>query len=115
MAEDLVYLTRLPEAEREQFRIAMNLLFTEGFLVRSIEQHERSYRFVLANLDLCESYLGCAGWGLRRDESLGVIAFNGPADPVDESSIGAPRLLLGVLTFGLGLLCFMLVPIQIQG
>ena len=73
---------------------------------------------------------GLAGYlhyvrGLSLNESVGLwtfwgvfallIAFNGPADPVDESSIGAPRLLLGVLTFGLGLLCFMLVPIQIQG
>ena len=79
MADDLLHLARLPDAEREQFRIAMNLLFTEGFLVRSIEQHDRPYRFVLANLALCESYLGYAGWGLRRDESLGVIAFTGPA------------------------------------
>jgi len=79
VADDLSLLTRLPEAEREQFRIAMNLLFTEGFLVRSIEQHERAYRFVLANLELCETYLEYAGWGLRRDESIGVIAFVGPA------------------------------------
>ncbi len=79
MADELLYLTRLADAEREQFRIAMNLLFTEGFLVRSIEAHERAYRFVLANLALCESYLAFAGWGLRRDESLGVIAFDGPA------------------------------------
>ncbi len=79
MADALSALSRLPESEREQFRIAMNLLFTEGFLVRSIEQHERAYRFVLANLDICEAYLEYAGWGLRRDESLGVIAFTGPA------------------------------------
>lgn len=79
MADALSALARLPESEREQFRIAMNLLFTEGFLVRSIEQHERAYRFVLANLDICEAYLEYAGWGLRRDESLGVIAFTGPA------------------------------------
>ncbi|MFW5690136.1 MAG: DUF4194 domain-containing protein [Spirochaetota bacterium] len=79
MADELSLLVRLPEADRDQFRIAMNLLFTEGFLVRSVEQHERAYRFVLANLELCEAYLGYAGWGLRRDESLGVIAFVGPA------------------------------------
>jgi len=73
---------------------------------------------------------GLAGYlhyvrGFSLDESVGlwafwgvfalVIAFNGPADPVDERSIGLPRLLVGLLTFGLGLLCFMLVPIQIQG
>ncbi|MFW5738704.1 MAG: DUF4194 domain-containing protein [Spirochaetota bacterium] len=79
MADELSLLVRLPEADRDQFRIAMNLLFTEGFLVRSVEQHERAYRFVLTNLELCEAYLGYAGWGLRRDESLGVIAFVGPA------------------------------------
>jgi hypothetical protein len=79
MTDDLTRLPRLADAEREQFRIAMNLLFTEGFLVRAVEQHERAYRFVLANLALCESYLEYAGWGLRRDESMGVIAFTGPA------------------------------------
>ena len=79
MADDLLYLTRLSEADRDQFRIAINTLFTEGFLVRSIEQHERPYRFVLSNLAICESYLGLAGWALRTDESLGVIAFVGPA------------------------------------
>lgn len=79
MADHLNALTRLAEPDREQFRAAMNLLFTEGFLVRSIEQHVRPYRFVMENLDLCEAYLEYAGWGLRRDESLGVIAFSGPA------------------------------------
>ena len=79
MADDLSRLPRLPESDREQFRIAMNLLFTEGFLLRGVEQHERAYRFVVSNLDLCESYLEYAGWGVRRDESLGVIAFSGPA------------------------------------
>ena len=72
---------------------------------------------------------GAAGYlhyirGLSLNESVGlwafwgffalVIAANGPADPVDESSIGRPRLIIGLLTFGIGLLCFMLVPIQIQ-
>ena len=76
---DTLSFARLSDAERDQFRIAMNLLFTEGFLVRAIEQHERAYRFVLSNLELCESYLEFAGWGLRRDESLGVVAFRGPA------------------------------------
>ncbi|MEF8779101.1 MAG: site-2 protease family protein [Haloferacaceae archaeon] len=41
------------------------------------------------------------------------IAFNGPANPVDESRLGWPRMLVGLATFGLGLLCFMLVPVQV--
>ncbi|WP_425491810.1 site-2 protease family protein [Halohasta salina] len=72
---------------------------------------------------------GVAGYlhyirGLSLNESVGlwafwgvfalVIAANGPADPDDERSIGLPRLLVGLLTFGVGLLCFMLVPIQVQ-
>ena len=72
---------------------------------------------------------GVAGYlhyirGLSLNESVGlwafwgvfalVIAANGPADPDDEGSIGRPRLAVGLLTFGVGLLCFMLVPIQVQ-
>jgi membrane-associated protease RseP (regulator of RpoE activity) len=61
--------------------------------------------------------------GLGIDESVGlwgfwglfaiVIAFNGPADPADEERIGWPRLAVGLATFGLGALCFLLVPIQV--
>ncbi|MFP4378744.1 MAG: DUF4194 domain-containing protein [Spirochaetales bacterium] len=79
MTNELLLLERLSEAEREQLRLALNLLFTEGLLVRSIDQHARAYRFVLANTKLCETYLGYAGWTLRVDETLGVIAFVGPA------------------------------------
>ncbi|WP_435074142.1 site-2 protease family protein [Halorubrum sp. HHNYT27] len=61
--------------------------------------------------------------GLGIDESVGlwgfwglfaiVIAFNGPATPADEERIGWPRLAVGLATFGLGALCFLLVPIQV--
>lgn len=61
--------------------------------------------------------------GLGIDESVGlwgfwgvfaiVIAFNGPANPTDEEWIGWPRLAIGLATFGLGALCFLLVPIQV--
>jgi hypothetical protein len=71
-------ITRLSDAERERLRVALNLLFTETFLVRGLEQHAPSYRFVTSNFDLVEDYLAVAGWGLRRDETLGVIAFQGP-------------------------------------
>lgn len=79
MTDELLLIERLSESEREQFRVALNLLFTEGLLVRSIDQHARAYRFVLANTRLFEGYLGYAGWSLRTDESLGVVAFVGPA------------------------------------
>ncbi|MDZ5811785.1 site-2 protease family protein [Halorubrum sp. AD140] len=63
------------------------------------------------------------GRGLGIDESVGlwgfwgafaiVIAANGPANPVDEERIGWPRLAVGLATFALGALCFLLVPIQV--
>jgi hypothetical protein len=71
-------IARLSDTERDRLRVALNLLFTETFLVRGLEQHAPSYRFVAANFDLVEDYLAVAGWGLRRDETLGVIAFQGP-------------------------------------
>jgi membrane-associated protease RseP (regulator of RpoE activity) len=61
--------------------------------------------------------------GLGIDESVGlwgfwgvfalVIAFNGPANPADEAWVGWPRLAVGLATFALGALCFLLVPIQV--
>ncbi|SMO58022.1 site-2 protease family protein [Halorubrum cibi] len=63
------------------------------------------------------------GRGLGLDESVGLwafwgvfsllIAFNGPANPADEARLDWPRVAVGVLTFGAGALCFLLVPIQI--
>jgi len=69
------------------------------------------YLYFVRGLSPNESVILWATWGVFTM----VIAFNGPADPVDESSIGSRRLLIGLLTFGFGLLCFMFVPIQIQG
>ncbi|MCX7028647.1 MAG: DUF4194 domain-containing protein [Spirochaetes bacterium] len=69
---------RLSDTELERLRVALNLLFTESFLVRGIEHHAPSYRFVTSNFELVEKYLAIAGWGLRRDEMLGVVAFQGP-------------------------------------
>lgn len=68
----------LTDPERERLRIALGTLLAESFLVRSIEHHAASYRFVVSNFDLVEKYLSVAGWGLRRDELLGVVAFQGP-------------------------------------
>lgn len=51
-----------------------------------------------------------AFWGLLST----VIAFKGPANPIDESPIGPTRMVLGVVTFALGALCFLLVPIEVM-
>jgi membrane-associated protease RseP (regulator of RpoE activity) len=48
-------------------------------------------------------------WGLFAT----LLAYNGPADPIDDDPIGRRRIALGVVTFLLGALCFMLVPVQV--
>jgi membrane-associated protease RseP (regulator of RpoE activity) len=50
-------------------------------------------------------------WGIFT----AVLASVGPAHPVNDDRLGAGRWLLGFLTFVLGLLCFMPVPIAIVG
>ncbi|ELZ80884.1 membrane associated metalloprotease [Haloferax elongans ATCC BAA-1513] len=47
-------------------------------------------------------------WGLLST----FIAYNGPANPVDETPLGPKRIAVGVFTFALGAACFLLVPIQ---
>jgi hypothetical protein len=79
MTDGVSLLPGLAGDEREQFRVAVNLLLSEGFLVRSIDRHERSYRFVATHLELVEAYLDWASRTLRHDASLGVIACVGPA------------------------------------
>ncbi|TQQ81350.1 site-2 protease family protein [Halonotius terrestris] len=69
------------------------------------------YLYYVRNLGLNDSVGLWAFWGLF---SL-FIAYKGPADPADETAIGLPRITLGVATFALGLLCFMLVPIRLVG
>lgn len=78
MADDIAGLIELAGDDREQFRIAANLLLSEGFLVRSIDRHQRSYRFAASHLRLFEAYLQWSGRDLRHDASLGVMACIGP-------------------------------------
>jgi hypothetical protein len=78
VAEDIAGLVELTGDDREQFRTAANLLLSEGFLVRSIDRHQRAYRFVAAHLSLFEAYLQWSGRDLRHDASLGVMACVGP-------------------------------------
>ncbi|PGF16381.1 hypothetical protein CP556_09815 [Natrinema sp. CBA1119] len=44
-----------------------------------------------------------------------LLASKGPATPVRDEPLGRGRFLLGTVTFGLGLLCFMPIPVVIVG
>ena len=79
MDERLLRYQKLSDTDRESFRIALNLLLTESFLLRSLDAHGRAYRFAAANIDILDAYLELAGWSVRKDEHLGVISFQGPA------------------------------------
>lgn len=48
-------------------------------------------------------------WGLFAI----AIAYAGPATPVYDDSLGTKRMLVGLLTFVLGLLCFTPVPVEL--
>ncbi|ELZ22640.1 site-2 protease family protein [Natrinema limicola] len=50
-------------------------------------------------------------WGLLT----AFLASKGPATPVQDERLGRGRFVLGTVTFGLGLLCFMPVPVMIIG
>jgi membrane-associated protease RseP (regulator of RpoE activity) len=64
------------------------------------------YLFVFRGFD---SVLIWSMWGLF---ALG-LAYAGPANPVDDSPLGWPRIALGAVTFVLGALCFTPVPVEI--
>ncbi|WP_254531790.1 site-2 protease family protein [Natrinema gelatinilyticum] len=50
-------------------------------------------------------------WGLLTT----LFASMGPATPVRDEPLGRRRFVLGIVTFGIGLLCFMPVPVAIIG
>jgi hypothetical protein len=79
MDERLLRYRKLSDSDRELFRIALNTLLTESFLLRSLESHARAYKFAAGNTEILDAYLELAGWGVRKDENLGVISFDGPA------------------------------------
>jgi membrane-associated protease RseP (regulator of RpoE activity) len=112
------------------FFTVLNLLpvgqFDGGHMLRAMLGHRQATVSALVPLAL----FGLAahlhfGLGLGLDESVGlwafwgvfatVIAYNGSADPIDETSIGWPRQVVGLVTFLLGALCFLLVPVQLIG
>ncbi len=67
------------------------------------------YLYYVRGLNFNDSVLLWAFWG---GFSL-LIAYKGAADPADETPLGWPRIAAGLLTFAVGALCFMLVPIQV--
>lgn len=70
-----------------------------------------AYLYFWRGLGLNESVGLWAFWGVFAT----VIAYNGPADPTEEGGLGLARVAVGVLTFAVGALCFLLVPIQVIG
>ncbi len=68
-----------------------------------------AYLYYVRGLQINESVGLWAFWGLFS----ALIAFNGPAHPVDETPLGWKRQLVGVFTFLVGAMCFLLVPIQV--
>lgn len=71
-------IERMTEGEREKFRRSANALLTESFLLRSHERHEKLYRYTVQNFSLFEEYFSLAGWTVKKDESAGVVALEGP-------------------------------------
>ncbi|MFB6177828.1 MAG: site-2 protease family protein, partial [Halobaculum sp.] len=95
-----------------------------GHILRAIVGERQETIAALVPLGL----FGLAGYlhyvrGLGLNESVGLwavwgvfatfIAYRGPAHPIDDSELDGKRVAVGVATFALGLLCFMLVPIEV--
>ena len=95
-----------------------------GHILRAMlgESQERVAALVPAALFGIAAYLHY-GLGYAFNESVGLwgfwgllsafIAFKGPANPINDAPLDTPRIVVGLATFALGALCFMLVPIQV--
>ncbi len=92
MHDALSRIEQLSENDSDLFRAAIGALFSGSFLIRSVEGQERLYRFVIQNYPLFEAYVAAAGWSLRKDENLGVIAWQGP--PAARLSLGIEESIL---------------------
>ncbi|QIB75950.1 site-2 protease family protein [Halogeometricum borinquense] len=96
-----------------------------GHIIRAMlgEAQERLAAFVPIALFGLAAYLHYS-LGYSFNESVGIwafwgflsifIAYRGPADPIDDAPIGPARMAVGLLTFALGALCFLLVPIEVM-
>jgi len=74
---DALYI--MTENEQQLFQKSMQTLLNATFIIRQLDKDRELYRFVMANYHLCENYLSAMGWGLRKDEHLGIIACEGAA------------------------------------
>ena len=95
-----------------------------GHILRAIlgESQERVAALVPAVLVGFAAYLHYVQ-GNALNESVGLwafwgvfsafIAYKGPANPIDDSALGTPRIALGIATFAFGALCFLLVPVEV--
>ncbi len=96
-----------------------------GHMVRAMlgERQESVAAMVPLALFGISAYL-YYGLGKTLSESVGLwafwglfatfIAYNGPAQPIAETPLGWKRIAVGLFTFAVGALCFLLVPIEIQ-
>ena len=95
-----------------------------GHILRAMlgSAQERIAALVPVSLIALAAYLHY-GLGYAFNESVGLwafwgvlsafVAFKGPANPIDDTPLDIPRVLLGVITFALGALCFLIVPIEV--
>ena len=79
MDNALELIKKMNEEEKELFKESLNALFTGTFVQRSVEKEKKLYRFIISNFNLFEDYLACAGWALRKDETMGIVSWTGPA------------------------------------
>ncbi|WP_416840128.1 site-2 protease family protein [Haloferax sp. DFSO52] len=94
------HMVRAMLGERQESLAATVPLFLFGIA---------GYLFYVRGLSINESVGLWFFWGLLST----FIAYNGPADPVDETPLGPGRIAIGLFTFALGAACFLLVPIQV--
>ena len=76
--EALGELSKLEEDDFDLFRRSVRELLARTFLLRGVD--ERLYDFAVRNFGLLEPYFSCMGAEIRKDESLGVMAWRGGAE-----------------------------------
>jgi len=79
MKENITKILKLDDRDFDLFQNSINALITGNFLIRGVDEQKKYYNFVVANSDIVEAYLECAGWMLKIDEPLGVISWMGSA------------------------------------